>query len=272
MSKKLDLKELKRPDRFLHILQSASSHIENNPRIVLWALLSIVVALVAGGLTWNWNEKRKDSARQELYIVTKELSENLKKVRDEAKALTQPKVDPKKPKQPEPPEQMQVHAPIQVDEKLQPQVEKVKNFIQKYDGTFSAFLAQVELGNLYYENESYESAVEWFRSASRSAPNKLDQGLVLVSLGYTHENLKQYDKAIDAFQESLKSLDSNLISPKNKTEKSLVKGDILLALGRVYMSAKVPEKATQIYDQIIKELPNTPFAEKAELQKMSVGI
>jgi len=264
MSKRLSLKDLKKPDRFLHILQDASGYIEKNPRVVLWALLAIVIVLVGGGFTWSWNEKRKEAARSQYYIVSKELNDSLVKVKEEIKKPTNPKV-------PEPPEHLQIQTPLNVDEKLGAQIQKMKEFIQNYKNSLPAFRAQVELGNLYFDNGFYESAAEFYRAASRSAPNKIDEGLVNISLGYTLENLNQFDKAIEAFEKALKSLEPNLMSPKDKTQSSTVKGDVLLALGRVYALAQVPEKAGQMYDQVIREFPKTPFAEKAEIQKMMLG-
>lgn len=121
---------------------------------------------------------------------------------------------------------------------------------QRYGSTTVATTALVDLGNIYFEQGTYDKAIlcynDFFQRTNRSHPLH-DQ--VLVSLGETYEAKESYEEALEAYQRLLKD------------GAPVYKGQAQLYLGRVYEAMGDKTKAMAHYDDYLNESPVPLFGE-----------
>ena len=195
-------------------------------------MLSIVGALImigsATAFFLNRSDHQNQNARNALYLAEKKLEAD-------TKSAGTKKVD--------------------VDTHFAESLAQLKKVENDFPRTRPAYEARLRLGNLYFNHSHYEKALPWFEKATQTAPTKLEKALALSAVGYSYENLKKGNAAIQTFQ---KAIDLGETS---------IKGELLMAIARCYEAVQDPTKARSTYDQVLSELPNTEYAKSAEVYK-----
>ncbi len=107
--------------------------------------------------------------------------------------------------------------------------------------------ARVQLGNLYFDAERYEDAMQWYIEALKLEPKDAD---VSTDLGVSYYYLNQADRALKQFDYSLS------INPKHG--KTVLNQGIVLAFGKQDLEA-----AAASWRRVIEIAPGTPEAEAA---------
>ena len=122
---------------------------------------------------------------------------------------------------------------------------------QKVFDTFSSTpagnVAALAAAEAYYNVKNYDAAIKLLEKLDLSEPNLQSQSRAL--LGDCYVNKKQYDKAIQAFDEAIKIADRN---------PELVPG-YLIKEANIYNAQKKYDKSLACYEQIQKEYPTYSF-------------
>ena len=122
---------------------------------------------------------------------------------------------------------------------------------QKVFDTFSSTpagnVAALAAAEAYYNVKNYDAAIKLLEKLDLSEPNLQSQSRAL--LGDCYVNKKQYDKAIQAFEEAIKIADRN---------PELVPG-YLIKEANIYNAQKKYDKSLACYEQIQKEYPTYTF-------------
>ncbi|RAJ13916.1 tetratricopeptide repeat protein [Arenibacter echinorum] len=66
-------------------------------------------------------------------------------------------------------------------------------------------IAPYNLGNAYYENETYSEAFGRFKQAGENATSKKDKHMAYHNMGNVFMKNKEYQKAVDAYKEALRN-------------------------------------------------------------------
>ncbi|MEM6719794.1 MAG: tetratricopeptide repeat protein [Bacteroidota bacterium] len=91
--------------------------------------------------------------------------------------------------------------------------------------------AKYNLGNVYYENESYEEAFNRYKQASEVATTKAEKHKAYHNMGNVFMNNKEYEKAVAAYKKALRNKPSddetryNFALAKDMLEKNPPQGD-----------------------------------------------
>jgi tetratricopeptide (TPR) repeat protein len=107
---------------------------------------------------------------------------------------------------------------------------------------------RVDLGNLYFDAERYDDAIQWYAEALALKPNDVN---VSTDLGVCYYYTNQPDKALAQFDRSLK-LDAN-------HAKTLLNVGIVRAFGKQDLDG-----ATEAWQKVMKVAPNSPEAQTAK--------
>lgn len=221
-----DRKDLKRPDVFVQQSSIIFTWINQNSKL----LVSLGVLVIAGlGVYFGYSSyqsRKSEQASVAVFIAQKSLNTAIEKLA---------KTDPDWEKKTSP--------------------DKLEKTAKEFVGTTAAFEAFMLLGDLYFDHSNYTKALGFYKEAAQSVHNRFFKSLAYYSAGYTQENLKQYDGALDSFQQVI-----------NFAAKGL-KGDTLMAMARVYQLKGDSQKAMEKLNQITTDFPNTALAKSAEIQK-----
>jgi len=107
--------------------------------------------------------------------------------------------------------------------------------------------ALVQLGNIYFDAERWEDAIQWYRRAIEVDPENADASTDLgVSLYYTNRT----DEALSQFEHSLK------VNPKHT--KTLLNKGIVLAFGKRDLKAAAAE-----WEKVVSLAPDSPEGQAA---------
>jgi len=108
--------------------------------------------------------------------------------------------------------------------------------------------SRIQLGNLYFDAERYDQAIEWYAQALKLAPKNVD---VSTDLGVSYYYSNQPDKALAQFDQSLK------LDPKHTKT--------ILNVGVVKAFAKQDLQGAQAaWEQAIKIAPDSPEGQAAK--------
>jgi len=151
------------------------------------------------------------------------------------------------------------------DENRQAQYEKVATLYQElltnYPRSSSAPFAQYQLGNSYFELKQYDKAIAAYQDfIRRYAHHETLQPMVYLRLGYAH--LHQGDS-----QAALADFDLVIKHPK-----AWNKDQAAYETGRVY--EKLGDKTAAIgkYESLIKEFPKSSWAREAQTRLKALGV
>jgi len=114
--------------------------------------------------------------------------------------------------------------------------------------------ALIQLGNLYYDNNKYSDAVQWYGKALEIDPNNIS---VRTDRGTCYWSMGQADAAIAEFQKSL------LVNPTHP--------QTLFNLGIVYLHGKNDMgEARKAWEKLLAANPDYP--DRARLQQMLASL
>jgi tetratricopeptide (TPR) repeat protein len=106
---------------------------------------------------------------------------------------------------------------------------------------------RIELGNLYFDAEQYQEAVQWYEAALALDPSNAE---VSTDLGVSFYYLNQPDRALAQFDRSLK------INPKHS--KTLLNLGIVRAFGKQDLQG-----AAKAWQEVIAVAPSSPEGQAA---------
>jgi tetratricopeptide (TPR) repeat protein len=218
VKRKIKRKELKKPDEFITFSAKILEWCSENLRIISGVIVGLALILVTVGAVFFFKASREAKAT-DLY--------------QKALALY-PKSSPgvNNPK-----EYAQAIAAL---EELQ----------QRYGSTNVATTAILDLGNIYFEQGTYDKTIlcynDFLQRTNRAHPLH-DQ--VLVSLGETYEAKESYEEALEIYQLLVKE------------GAPVYQGQAQLYLGRVYEAMGDKTKAMVHYDNYLNETPAPLFGE-----------
>jgi tetratricopeptide (TPR) repeat protein len=108
--------------------------------------------------------------------------------------------------------------------------------------------SRIQLGNLYFDAERYDQAIEWYAQALKLAPKNVD---VSTDLGVSYYYSNQPDKALAQFDQSLK------LDPKHA--KTILNVGVVKAFGKQDLQG-----AQAAWEQAIKLAPDSPEGQAAK--------
>jgi tetratricopeptide (TPR) repeat protein len=106
---------------------------------------------------------------------------------------------------------------------------------------------RVQLGNLYFDAERYDDAIEWYGKALALDPTNAD---VSTDLGVSYYYTNQADRALAQFRHSLE------IDPRHT--KTMLNEGIVLAFGKQDLEA-----AAKSWQRVVELAPETPEGQAA---------
>ena len=125
------------------------------------------------------------------------------------------------------------------------QVAVLENVIKDYSRTNAARWAKIELANLDYKEERYESAIAKYKEVLDALPAKNPLiPLTRLSLAQSYEQTKQYDNAINQY---------NLL--KKQPGFAI---QAYLGLGRLYVAKNDTAQASNAYKELLDTLGDRP--------------
>jgi tetratricopeptide (TPR) repeat protein len=107
--------------------------------------------------------------------------------------------------------------------------------------------ARVQLGNLYFDAERFNEAIEWYSQALDLAPDNVE---VSTDLGVSYYYTNQADRALAQFERSLK------LQPTHT--KTILNVGIVKAFGKQDL-----EGAEQAWQRVLELAPDTPEGQAA---------
>jgi tetratricopeptide (TPR) repeat protein len=216
--RKIRRKELKKPDEFITFSSRIITWCQENIRIVVRVLAGLAVLILITSAVFLFKANRETKARG-LY--------------EEALSLYQ--VEPSG------------NAGAVNYSMATAKLEEVK---QRYHSTTVAINALIDLGNIYFQEGSYEKAIscytDFLQRTDLSHP-LYDQAL--ESLGQTYEAKGSWQEAVEAYQ--------RLASKGGPVYQAQAE----LYLGRVYEAIGDKQKAMTHYDNYLNESPALIFGE-----------
>ncbi len=108
--------------------------------------------------------------------------------------------------------------------------------------------SRIQLGNLYFDAERYEQAIEWYAQALKLSPKNVD---VSTDLGVSYYYANQPDKALAQFDVSLK------LDPKHT--KTILNVGVVKAFGKQDLQG-----AQQAWEQAIQLAPDSQEGQAAK--------
>ena len=110
---------------------------------------------------------------------------------------------------------------------------------EKYSGTRAAFEAQLQMGDLWMDAESYPEAVKRYEKAADIAKDPFSKVLVRYNLGIAKESAGQFQEAVVSYEDALSTKGSEFLRP-----------EILMAEARCYEALNQVAKAVGIYKTV----------------------
>lgn len=264
--KSLNKHELRRPDGFTSALKSFFGGIAKNSRAVFSIVGALVVIGLIAGLISSKKSDQEASARDALFKAELILEKELQ-------AAVPPPVTPATPKDLKGKEAEKAAeaarkaeeaaadaaaaalSKVDPDTQLKGGVAALAEVAKTYPKSRAGYEASIALGDLYVRHQKPALARPYLEAAVSSAPNKLEKGIALYSLGVALENAGQAADALKAYDQAV------------SLAGSLLKADIQLAQARTQEATGAKDKAKATYDQVISGSPGTPQARTAELLK-----
>jgi tetratricopeptide (TPR) repeat protein len=124
----------------------------------------------------------------------------------------------------------------------------VQQLMQQAAADPASVAPRVSLGNLYFDAERYQDAVQWYEAALTADPGNAD---VSTDLGVSYYYLNQPDRALAQFDRSLK------INPKHV--KTLLNVGIVRAFGKQDLTG-----AALAWQQVLAIAPASPEGQAAK--------
>jgi tetratricopeptide (TPR) repeat protein len=128
-------------------------------------------------------------------------------------------------------------------------LEKFNEVIKSFPRTSSGKLSILYEGNLHLRLGAVEEAIKAYESfIQKSGKEKLYRSFAMEGLGYSYEEQKDYEKAIDVYQKILQ-LRGDFQSP-----------NVYLGIGRCYEKLGKTQEALENYKYFLKSFPKSSMA------------
>jgi predicted negative regulator of RcsB-dependent stress response len=178
MVKKIEVKELKQPDKlqtaFFNFMQFISSH--RQKAYLISAMAGIILLLIGGYYLYHLDYEKKAA-----HLLTKAFNEKLKS--------TQTK-----------------------DADFNP-VNIYQEVTSTYPRSRAARLANYQMGNHYFENGDIDKAIHYYTTfLSRTSDEDDMKTLAYTGLGYCHEAKNDLKKALDFFQKAASTKEGKIFA------------------------------------------------------------
>lgn len=133
---------------------------------------------------------------------------------------------------------------------LKASLEIFENLISSYNGNIEEALAYLYEGNIYFNLQDYEKAIDAYNKFLSSNKNATYSIVAKTNIAYCYKNMGSAEKAIDLFK--------NI----SETSSGYVKESSLLDLGLTYEKINNNGEAVKIYQDFIKNYPTSSLVEK----------
>jgi len=224
--KRISRKEIKKPDEFVTLWIRVFEYFQSHLKVFLFSAIGILVLGIAVWSGIAYLEKRERDASEMLAQAQSLL------VAQDAPS-PEGKQDVKK----------------QDQDKAQ---EILSDLVARYKRSVAGRLARVLLGNIYFQRQEYEKAIQTYQSALKSTSgNPLLPALACEGLGYTYEATHDYGQALIYYQRLADS------------ETDYMRGWGLLGVARCHELQNDPGKALDAYRKLLATYPQHPKAEEA---------
>lgn len=128
------------------------------------------------------------------------------------------------------------------DKAVQGVAEDFRRILDDYGNRSNGSIARVLYANLCYEAGDFKQAAELYQtSLARFADDPLMRFLLLKSLAYAHEGLKDYATAVAYFEQALSAAQKNL------------QDDVLFHLGDLYARLGDSEKSATAFNRLLSD-------------------
>lgn len=128
------------------------------------------------------------------------------------------------------------------DKAVQEVAEDFRRILSDYDSRSNGNIARVLFANMCYEAGDFKQAAELYQtSLARFTDDPLMHFLLMRSLGYAHEGLKDYATAVSYFEQAL-----------TEAQKSL-QDDVLFHLGELYARLGDPQKSAAAFNRLLTD-------------------
>lgn len=135
---------------------------------------------------------------------------------------------------------------------VQAVAEDFKRILNDYGSRSNGAIARVHFANLCYETGDYQQAAALYQeSLARFDGDPLMRVLLLKSLGYAHEGLKDYAAAAGYFEQALAAAQKDL------------QDDVLFHLGDLYARQGESQKSTAAFNRLLSEHQDSIYANLA---------
>jgi tetratricopeptide (TPR) repeat protein len=135
---------------------------------------------------------------------------------------------------------------------VQAVAEDFQRILNDYGNRSNGNIARVLYANLCYETGDFKQAVELYQNAlARFQDDTLMRFLLLKSLAYAHEGLKDYATAVSYFEQALSAAQKNL------------QDDVLFHLGDLYARLGDSQKSTAAFNRLLTDHQDSVYVNMA---------
>ena len=130
-----------------------------------------------------------------------------------------------------------------------------ESILQKYSSKESGKLARLIYANICYDAGSYKQAIDLYNASLKDFENyPMIHGQILSSLGYAHEQQKDYSTAVSFFEKIAAVPEQPL------------RDEALFHLGRLYSKLGQTEKSKEAYQKILSDYPDFIYIDMVKEQ------
>lgn len=225
--KKITKKELKEPDQFHSVAVNVFKYISENKQKFYMAsgIASLIVLLLfIGGIYRLYYEKNANLIYSQAYnsYTLASASDDEKKTYEKAISI-------------------------------------YEDLISKYPKSDAAKLAFYNTGNLYYFLHDIDKSIAAYKSfLIKSSKYNMLTSLTYYGLGYCYEDKKDFEKAIEQFENSNKNIEGLHFAAMNYAN-----------IARIYEKMGKEKKALDFYKKALKQMPD-PLIEAIVKNKVAI--
>lgn len=228
VKKRITKKRLKQPDEFLSFTEQSYLFIGKHIRKIGFFLILILMILSSLYLFRMWNQKKEDEANQK-FILLLETYQVLSSPYRESSAADYKKT-----------------------------LEGFEELLKAYPHTTAGKTSLIYKGGIHLRLGEFDEAIRTYEASLKKAgKERLYRFLSLEGLGYAHEGKREYEKAVAAYQEIIRSDDQYDWT------------GVRLNLARCYEKMGKKEEALENYRAFLKTSPKS-ITTNSVLKKISL--
>jgi tetratricopeptide (TPR) repeat protein len=197
---KLTKQDLRSPDAFISSARRALEKIAEYRSVLLVVVAIAIVGGVVWAAFGSYNHKREEKAQASLFVAEKKLKaieDGFNKASNPPNLLPAAK-DAKKDKKDVVPQGPKPTGDLEADyrEALKP----LREVVETYPGTQAFVVASLNLAELYNQHGKYAEGIPLLEKAAQSAKHPVTKGFVWNQLGLAHQGKGDCGKAIEYWQ------------------------------------------------------------------------